>query len=342
MKKLNYKRFLLHAGFWLTLVLLFLVIYGPVFNNFPWLFLSSMVMLPFTMVVVYTINYLLLPKFLKQKRYISLGIIVLLILILEPPLPRILVMILKEEAFNFKNFMDYNMLPFYFETGLIIFIALSIKLFKERNREQEEKNQLETQKLQAELTALKSQLNSHFLFNTLNNLYGLAKKKSDLAPAGILKLSDMLHFVLYECADESYPLQKELDFINNYIELEKLRYGERLRIEMEEELHHSEAKIAPLLLFPFVENSFKHGASKKTNKVWIKIRIASNLHQLTFEVENNRQVDQSVNPNTSGGVGLENVQKRLDILYPKQHTLTIRSDDATFSVHLIINQKSES
>ncbi|MEA3461541.1 MAG: histidine kinase [Bacteroidota bacterium] len=335
-------RLLRHAGFWLSFVLLFLVIYGPVFNNFPWLFLSSMVMLPFTMVVVYTINYLLLPKFLKQKRYISLGMIVLLILILEPPLPRILVMILKEEAFNFKNFMDYNMLPFYFETGLIIFIALSIKLFKERNREQEEKNQLETQKLQAELTALKSQLNSHFLFNTLNNLYGLAKKKSDLAPAGILMLSDMLHFVLYECADESYPLQKELDFINNYIELEKLRYGERLRIEMEEELHHSEAKIAPLLLFPFVENSFKHGASKKINEVWIKIRIASNQHQLTFEVENNRQVDQSVKPNTAGGVGLENVQKRLHILYPEQHTLTIRSDDSTFSVHLIINQESES
>ncbi len=342
MKKLNYKRFLLHAGFWLSFVLLFLVIYGPVFNNFPWLFLSSVVMLPFTMVAVYTINYLLLPKFFKQKRYISLGIIVLLILILEPPLPRILVMSLSGEEISFKNFLDYNLLPFYFETGLIIFIALSIKLFKERNREQEEKNQLETQKLQAELTALKGQLNSHFLFNTLNNLYGLAKKKSDLAPAGILMLSEMLHFVLYECTDESYPLQKELDFISNYIELEKLRYGERLRIEMEEELHHSEAKIAPLLLFPFVENSFKHGASKKTNEVWIKIRITSNLHQLKFEVENNRQVDHSVNPNTAGGVGLENVQKRLDILYPKQHTLTIRSDDATFSVHLIINQVSES
>ena len=342
MKKLNYKRFLLHAGFWLSLVLLFLVIYGPVFNNFPWLFLSSMVMLPFTMVVVYTINYLLLPKFLKQKRYISLGIIILLILILEPPLPRILVMILKEEAFNFKNFMDYNMLPFYFETGLIIFIALSIKLFKERNREQDEKNQLEKKKLQAELTALKSQLNAHFLFNTLNNLYGLAKQKSDRAPTGILMLSEMLHFVLYECSPESYSLEKELDFINNYIELEKLRYGKRLRIEIEKELNHTDAQIAPLLLFPFVENSFKHGASKKANKVWIKIRIVSNRDQLLFEVENNRYVDDSPNPeNNGGGVGLENVQKRLDILYPGQHKLSIKSDDSSFSIFLTINLESE-
>jgi len=342
MKKLNYKRFLLHAGFWLTLVLLFLVIYGPVFNNFPWLFLSSMVMLPFTMVVVYTINYLLLPKFLKQKRYISLGIIVLLILILEPPLPRTLVMILKEEAFNFKNFMDYNLLPFYFETGLIIFIALSIKLFKERNKEQELKSLLEKQMLESELNALKSQLNAHFLFNTLNNLYGLAKKKSDLTAAGILMLSKMLHFVLYECSPESYSLEKELDFINNYIELEKLRYGERLRIEMIEDLDRSEFKIAPLLLFPFIENSFKHGASKKANKVWIKIRIASNRHKLLFEVANNRHVDVSSNPEINGGgVGLENVQTRLNILYPKQHTLTIRSDDSKFSIHLTINQDSE-
>ena len=341
MKKLNYKRFILHVAFWISFVLLFLVIYGPVFNNFPWLFLSSMVMLPFTMLVVYTINYLLLPKFLKQKRYISLGIIILLILILEPPLPRILVMILKEEAFNFKNFMDYNMLPFYFETGLIIFIALSIKLFKERNREQEEKNQLEKQKLQAELTALKSQLNAHFLFNTLNNLYGLAKKKSDHTAEGILKLSEMLHFVLYDCSSDSYPIQKELDFINNYIELEKLRYGKRLRIEMIEELDHSEFKIAPLLLFPFIENSFKHGASKKAKEVWIKIRIATKPLSLVLEVENNRYLDQALRSQRSGGVGLENVQKRLDIHYPKQHTLSIRSDDSSFSVHLHIHQESE-
>jgi len=341
MKNLNYKRIIQHAVFWISFILLFLVIYGPVFNNFPWLFLSSVVMLPFTMVVVYTINYLILPKFLKQKRYMLLGIIIMLILALEPTLPRILVMKLSGEEVTFKNFLDYNLLPFYFETGLITFIALSIKLFKERNREQEQKNLLAQQKLESELSTLKSQLNAHFLFNTLNNLYGLAKKKSDHTAEGILKLSEMLHFVLYDCSSDSYPIQKELDFINNYIELEKLRYGKRLRIEMIEELDHSEFKIAPLLLFPFIENSFKHGASKKAKEVWIKIRIATKPLSLVLEVENNRYLDQALRSQKSGGVGLENVQKRLDILYPKQHTLTIRSDDATFSVHLIINQESE-
>jgi len=263
-------------------------------------------------------------------------------MVLEPPLPRILVMSLSGEEINFKNFLDYNLLPFYFETGLITFIAFSIKLFKERNQAQEEKNQLEKQKLQAELNALKGQLNAHFLFNTLNNLYGLAKKKSDHTPAGILMLSEMLHFVLYECTQESYSLQKELDFINNYIELEKLRYGERLRIEKEEDLQNPETEIAPLLLFPFVENSFKHGASKKKDKVWIKIKVASSQHHLKFEVENNRHLEPSSDPRPTGGLGLENVQKRLDILYPKQHTLSIRSEDSTFSVRLKIHQDPKS
>jgi len=251
-------------------------------------------------------------------------------------------MSLSGEEINVKNLLDYNLLPFYFETGLITFIAISIKLFKERNREQKEKTQLEKQKLQAELNALKSQLDAHFLFNTLNNLYGLAKKKSDRTPAGILMLSEMLHFVLYESACESYPLQKELDFINNYIELEKFRYGKRLRIDKQEDLQHPDAQIAPLLLFPFVENSFKHGASTKTNKVWIKIRVASNQHHLKFEVENNRHPDPTSHPRTSGGLGLENVQKRLDILHPNQHTLSIRSDESTFSVRLNIHQDSKS
>ena len=341
MKNLNYKRLFLHAAFWISFILLFLLIYGPVFDNFPWLFLSSMVMLPFTMLVVYSILYLILPPLLKQKKYLLLGVIILLILTLEPPLPRILVMKLSGEEITFKNFLDYNLLPFYFETGLIVFIALSIKLFKERDREQKQKNLLEKQKLESELNALKSQLNAHFLFNTLNNLYGLAKKRSDHTAAGILMLSEMLHFVLYECSIDKYPIQKELDFIKNYIELEKLRYGKRLRIEMIEDLDYTEFEIAPLLLFPFIENSFKHGASKKAKDVWIKIHIAAKPEALVFAVENNKKTDQTVNPQISGGVGLENVQKRLDIQYPKQHMLSIRSDNSKFSIHLTINQDSE-
>ena len=138
--------------------------------------------------------------------------------------------------------------------------------------------------------------------------------------AGILMLSDMLHFVLYECAQPTYPIQKELNFINNYIELEKLRYGKRLKLDKRRKLQLPDFRIAPLLLFPFIENSFKHGASKKKPRVWIKIRITSSSQNLVFKVENNHYLDRS-SPRETGGLGMENVQKRLDILYPKQHRL---------------------
>lgn len=339
MRKLNRKRILQHTGFWMSFILLFVVIYGPVFDNYPWLFFSSMVMLPFTMVLVYTINYRILPGKLKNKQYIRLGLILLLILMIEPLLPRLLVMFLSGEEINIKNLVDYNLLPFYFETGLIVFIAFSIKLFKESIRERDEKNRLEKQKLQAELTALKTQLNAHFLFNTLNNLYGLAMQKSERAPQGILMLSEMLHFVLYECSGETYPLYMELDFINNYIELEKLRYGNRLEVYMEKELSNRKSHIAPLLLFPFVENSFKHGASKMINDVWIRISVRSSEERITFKVENSTSREAAEDTPQKGGVGLENVKKRLHILYPKQHSLVIHENETVFSISLNIQYK---
>jgi two-component system LytT family sensor kinase len=120
--------------------------------------------------------------------------------------------------------------------------------------------------------------------------------------------------------------------------LEKLRYGERLRIQKEEDLQNSHTEIAPLLLFPFVENSFKHGASKKKDQVWIKIRIRTDPQGLRFEVENNKYAEPPGGPKSAGGLGLANVQKRLKILYPRRHSLDIRSEDSTFYVCLQIHQ----
>jgi len=337
MKQQKHTRILQHVGFWMLFILLFVVIYGPVFNNYPWLFLSSMVMLPFTMALVYIINYRILPLYMKRKRYTRLGLILLIILATEPLLIRMLVMILSGEEITLESLVDYNLLPFYFETGLIVFIAFSIKLFKESIREREEKAQMEKQKLQAELTALRSQLNAHFLFNTLNNLYGLAMQKSDRAPQAILMLSEMLNFVLYECSVDAYSLNKELDFINNYMELEKLRYGQRLKIHLEKELENRDVSLAPLLLFPFVENSFKHGTSKMIRKVWIRMQIRTTKDMLLFEVENSKRPPIDEEPRTEGGVGLENVKKRLEILYPLKHSLLIREDDSSFLISLTLH-----
>ena len=336
MNKLNYKRASLHTGFWLSILTVFFVIYGPVFDNYPWLFLSSVVMLPFTMTVVYTTNYVLLPKFLKEKQYSKLASYILLMLIIVPLISRITVMKISNEPISLTSLFDYNLLPFYFTTGLITFAALTIKLVKEDKLEREQKNQLEKEKLKVELSALKTQLNAHFLFNTLNNLYGLTIKKSDLAPKAVLMLSDMLNFVLYETSSKIYSLQKELEFIDNYIELEKLRYGRRLDIAVEKNIEYSDTKISPLLLFPFVENSFKHGARKSVTGVWIKIRVTSTLNKLIFEIENSREPDDIDKENDKTGLGLDNIKRRLELLYPSRHKLRIVEEKNKYSVLLTI------
>jgi LytS/YehU family sensor histidine kinase len=293
-------------------------------------------MLPFTIGVVYTINYGLLPKYLKRKKYLKLGLFIFILLATVPLIARICVMIISDNDLTIKNLADFNLLPFYFEIGLITFIALSIKLIKEGKIEREEKNLLEKEKIRVELFALKTQIDAHFLFNTLNNLYSLAIKKSDLVPKGILMLSEMLDFVLYETSHEIYSLNKELGFIENYIELEKLRYGERLKISIEKTIDCQETKITPMLLFPFVENSFKHGASKAIKNAWIKIKIHSALNQLVFEVENSKVSHEIKAKEISGGLGLENLRRRLNILYPGCHNLTISEDEERYSVSLII------
>ena len=341
-KRFDYKRILRHIGFWLILVIIFFIIYGPVFDNYPWLFLSSIVMLPFTIAIVYLINYALIPRFLSSKNYLKLGIYVFLLLLIVPLIARIFTMWISENPMNsgkrimLENLFDYNLLPFYFEIGLITFIAITIKLVKKDKDERELKHQLEQEKMRVELFALKNQLNAHFLFNTLNNIYSLTIKKSDLAPRSVLMLSEMLNTVLYETSNQIYSLEKELEFIDNYIELERLRYGERLDVSIEKNIDYPEVQIPPMILFPFVENSFKHGVRKTVKKAWIKIRIKSSLNQIDFAIGNSKVSDNKTKEYDNGGVGLENIKRRLELLYPLRHSLEINEDQNRYSVCLKI------
>jgi len=194
------------------------------------------------------------------------------------------------------------------------------------------------EKLQSELSFLRAQTNPHFLFNTLNNLYVLARKKSDKTPDAIMMLSKIMRFVLYECRAPRIAVSDEAKVIQDYIELEKLRYNKRLTIDYQENMDNPLTPIAPLLLLPFVENSFKHGAGSTTGDVHILINIALKEKQLSYTVQNT--VDTDVDSNsagTSSGIGLRNVERQLDLLYPDQHELKITREHGFFTADLKID-----
>ncbi|NOT38669.1 MAG: sensor histidine kinase [Saprospiraceae bacterium] len=206
---------------------------------------------------------------------------------------------------------------------------------------QKEKQSLQTKNIETELNMLKNQINPHFLFNTLNNLYALSLKKSDYAPELILKLSDMLRYMLYECNEERVFLEKEIQYIRNYIDLEKIRLSQSADIQIEIIGEVSAVKVAPLLFIPFIENSFKHGLKLSSNQSFIKIKFEIS-NTIKFSIMNSKpQPMPGFKPMQSvGGIGLTNVRKRLELIYPGSYKLNIDNqlDSYTVELELLTNK----
>ncbi len=198
---------------------------------------------------------------------------------------------------------------------------------------QKETEQLFQEKTKAELQLLKAQVHPHFLFNTLNNIYYFTLSGSPKAPEMINKLSGLLHYILNECNQPLVPLQKEINMVRDYMALEKIRYGEQMNMTIEIQEEGSEKLIAPLLLIPFVENSFKHGTSKMLAHPWVKLQMIIENNTLHFSVTNSRPPE--AEPQLKkGNIGLKNVKKRLELLYPGTHELNIVSKPESFFVYL--------
>lgn len=215
----------------------------------------------------------------------------------------------------------------------VLGVILSIKQYRLYYRTLEKSKELLKEKLEAELKYLKNQTNPHFLFNTLNNLYALARKKSDQTPEVIMKLSKFMRFMLYESGKSKITIQEEIQVIMDYIELEKLRYNERLKIKMVTQTDDEFQSIAPLILLPFVENAFKHGASESRFETHIEINITLASQNLYFTIENSIDgVQKSPNPDN---IGLNNIKRQLELLYPEHH-LAITQTQTLFRVSLNI------
>jgi LytS/YehU family sensor histidine kinase len=209
-------------------------------------------------------------------------------------------------------------------------------------RYQNEKQVLLTQTIQSELRFLKSQINPHFLFNTLNNLYALTLKKSDKAPEIVLKLSEIMRYMLYECNERRVLLSREIQYINNYLDLERLRQPEGATITFDVEGSVSDQTVAPLLFVPFLENSFKHGLNHTVNGGgFVKLRLSAGPDTLLFTIENSKVDMFPGNQHSrSGGIGLVNVRQRLEMLYPGQHELSIENAPDRYIVSLRLGLNS--
>lgn len=210
------------------------------------------------------------------------------------------------------------------------FISTITRETREWYVQEKERKEMEKQQLISELSFLKSQVNPHFLFNSLNGIYALAMKKSDKTPEAVLQLSDLMRHMLYESDKEKVALEKEVEYLQNYIHLQQLRLPSEVQVNFQAEGELHGKTIAPMLFIPFVENAFKHGVDSRGGNIQIKIQVKGNI--LSFDMMN--RISQAQNKDTVSGIGLANVRKRLDLLYPSRYKLEYKETNGNFVVHL--------
>lgn len=231
--------------------------------------------------------------------------------------------------YNFWDIMQF--------VGVFIIAGSLIKLSKGWFQNQEihrRVSQLEREKSDAELSALKAQINPHFLFNSLNNLYSLALEGDAQTPEILLRLSDMMRYQLYETNVPEVPLEKELEHLRNYMEMQKLRVGNQVKVLFEQSGETGGLKVAPLLFLPLVENGFKHGVKGETQGAFIVVSCVLNARHLVFTVENNKGQVDVVEKGGFNGVGLQNLRRRLGLIYPGKYDLTITDGIKVFTAIL--------
>lgn len=299
-------------------------------NNFflAW-FLNNIMRAP----VFYLNAYVFVPKLAYTRRfgrYMAAVLVTLCLLILSDQFIYKLLM----PGLHFKIW-SYVLL----ELPTFIFILMgstAFRLIADKIREQQQAKEKETENLKTELSFLRSQVSPHFMFNVLNNMVALARKKSDLLEPSLIKLSSLLRYMLYETDEDKVLLEKEIDYLKSYIELQAQRFGKNVDIRCEFEPVTDGFVIEPMLLVPFVENAFKHGTGL-VPQAQIDIRLKLENGQLNFCVRNRYHETLEWEKDKISGIGLTNVKRRLNLLYPKSHSFGISKEGGWFSVLLKIN-----
>lgn len=338
---LNYKH---HIVFWVVYFTFNVLRWTGLNDDFDGAIKTNLIEFPLHIAITYFNLYYLMPKYIYTQKYVRYGVFLalslLVILLVKYEVtylilsngywPHVDIDVL--DGLNFKYALETVIGEFY-----VVSFVTALKITLDWMRENDKIHMLEKEQLTTELKFLRSQVSPHFFFNTLNNIYSLTLEKSDKAPTVILKLSEFMRYLLYSTNKPRQELKTELDSIQNYIDLERIRFDDSLRIEMaiSGELEHK--KIAPMLLIPLVENCFKHGANKSIGKVHICIDAKVVDDFLYFKVSNTLPTKGVSKPEflANNGIGLSNVKKRLELGYdPKDYALDIFELEDKYRVNL--------
>lgn len=351
------KIILMHLLFWIGYLSLSVFVFAgrEDFNRALWI--SSIQIIP-QMAIAYINMEWLIPAFFIKRKYVHYVALVLvcfagLYLFYEFILPELFHQVPRSSAEDsgrwmrrvnpdpterpfFNPFRRMRLIYSFTQTLAIFFLSTAFKTSQLALKREKEASELKSENLNSELKFLKSQINPHFLFNALNNIYSLSVIKSEKTPDNILKLSDMLRYIIYDCNADKVPLEKELNYINNYIDLQKLKDDQITGIEVDFNNADPNCLIAPMIFIPFIENAFKHSNIEDRKLGWVKIKIENTDGQLIFEISNSLPKEITTKDKV-GGVGLENVKRRLQLIYEDKQDLSIKQTESGFFVVLSIS-----
>lgn len=326
----------IHLTFW-TVFFLVLVLLDLRNLDFWTNIFSNLTMILFFAAIVYINILYLIPEYLFTQKTLLYILFLLVGIVLITPVYISLRIIIFRDYPTLASQYYYNIASIVLLEIFVAVISLLYAIVADWLKKRVEISELYTTNIETELNFLKTQINPHFLFNTLNSIYALTLKKSDEAPELILRLSEIMRYMLYDCNEDVVPLDQEISYLKNYLELEKFRKGKNNQITFEVEGDPEGKVIAPLLLITFVENAFKHGVNN-TEKGYVRIHFHILEDRLYFDIEN------SVSPQIhllrlekkDGGIGLENARRRLELLYPGKSSLNIQKQIDSFRVRVEI------
>lgn len=284
---------------------------------------------------LFYLNYLwLIPRFLDRNQYRRYGVVTALAIVCYAAGKYSIALCFKQYVLMHMNGESTTTVEYLVSSVVTstVFILLStaLKFATDWFTNERIQRDLENQRLSAELAFLKSQINPHFLFNSLNSIYSLAYQRSETTPGAILKLAEIMRYMLYECNDTKVDLAKELQYMQSYIDMQKIRYGGKVFVDFDVQGDTTHQQIAPLLLIGFIENAFKHGVANDPKEP-IQLKVTVKNHELCFYIHNKKH---SHNRDAGGGIGMHNVKRRLELLYPGQYHMQVQDEQETYTCKL--------